>query len=105
MYSGARVHPDHSFDSRRCARGPRARRASGAFNELRYGVVGVTRGEMVTAISGDTRGVDALRKLHAVVDATFVAKYTSPRVHLRHMKTRALDMIEQALNETGAFSS
>lgn len=69
------------------------------------GVVGVTRGEMVTAIAGDTRGVDALRKLHAIVDATFVAKYTSPRIHLRHMKTRALDMIEQALNETGAFSS
>jgi hypothetical protein len=61
------------------------------------GVVGFTQGDVVTAICGDARGLAALRALTAVREGTFQARYASPREHLRHMRSPAIPLLEQAL--------
>lgn len=59
------------------------------------GVVGIFGGAVVTSIAGHDRGVAALRRLCAITDGTFQARYAPPREHLRHMDVPATELLDE----------
>jgi hypothetical protein len=59
------------------------------------GVVGVLHGELVTAISGRSRGLPALTQLCSLTEGRWQARSAAPREHLRHMSNvPAADVLE-----------
>ena len=59
------------------------------------GVVGILRGELVTAIAGRARGLPALTQLCSLTDGRWRARSAAPREHLRHMSNvSAADVLE-----------